>query len=86
MNTAAEMVKQAAQLEQTVTKLYTTWRRLAGLTDRLYVDTGASTPHLRSLLTCLDKLAGSTIEVPMDEGSDRTIRVQIHDEIHDENF
>ena len=83
LNTAADMVKQAAQLEQTVTKLYTTWRRVASLTDRLYVDTGASTPHLRSLLTCLDKLARNVIEVPMDEGSDRTIRVQV---LNDENF
>jgi hypothetical protein len=83
LNTAADMVKQASQLEQTVTKLYTTWRRLASLTDRLYVDTGASTPHLRSLLACLDKLARNVIEVPMDEGSDRTIRVQM---LNEEDF
>lgn len=83
LNTAAEMVKQAAQLEQTVTKVYSTWRRLANLTDRLYVDTGASTPHLRALLTCLDKLARNVIEVPMEEESDRTIRLQV---LTDENF
>ncbi|MEB3827576.1 hypothetical protein [Phormidium sp. CCY1219] len=77
LNTAADMVKQAAQLEQTVAKLYTTWRRLGSLSDRLYVDTGASTPNLRLLLTCLDRLAGQAIEVQLGEESDRTIRLQI---------
>lgn len=77
LNTAADMVKQAAQIEQSVAKLYTTWRRLASLTDRLYVDTGASTPHLRALLTCLDRLAGQVIEVQLGDESDRTVRLQI---------
>src|SRR4028118_1768542 len=48
LNTAADLVKQASTLEQTVGKLYTTWKRLGSLSDRLYVGTGASTPHLRS--------------------------------------
>ncbi|HEY9838516.1 MAG TPA: hypothetical protein V6D27_16650 [Vampirovibrionales bacterium] len=77
LNTAADLVKQASQIEQTVAKLYTTWRRLGSLTDRLYVDTGASTPHLRMLLTCLDRLAGQVIEVPLGDEGDRTIRLQI---------
>ncbi len=77
LNTAADLVKQASQIEQTVAKLYTTWRRLGSLTDRLYVDTGASTPHLRMLLTCLDRLAGQIIEVPLGDEGDRTIRLQI---------
>lgn len=77
LNTAADLVKQASQIEQTVAKLYTTWRRLGSLTDRLYVDTGASTPHLRLLLTCLDRLAGQVIEVPLGDEGDRTIRLQI---------
>ena len=35
LNTAADLVKQATQLEQTVAKLYTTWKRLGSLSDRL---------------------------------------------------
>ena len=59
LNTAADLVKQATQLEQAVAKLYTTWKRLGSLSDRLYVDTGASNPHLRSMLTCLESLPGN---------------------------
>ncbi|MBW4648160.1 MAG: hypothetical protein KME06_05595 [Kastovskya adunca ATA6-11-RM4] len=77
LNTAADLVKQASQLEQTIAKLYTTWKRVGNLSDRLYVDTGASTPNLRSLLNCLDRLAGETIEVPLDEDNEHVIRLKI---------
>ncbi|MBD2741624.1 hypothetical protein [Coleofasciculus sp. FACHB-1120] len=77
LNTAADMVKQAAQLEQTIAKFYMTWKRLGSLTDRLYVDTGASSPHLRSLLSCLERLAGEVVEVSLDDEGDRTIRLKV---------
>ena len=44
INTAADLVKQATTLEQTVGKLYTTWKRMSNVADRLYVETGASNP------------------------------------------
>lgn len=75
LNTASDLVKQAAQLEQTTAKLYTIWKRLGSLADRLYVDTGASTPHLRSLLTCLERLSSETVEVQL--ADERTIRLRI---------
>lgn len=77
LNTAADLVKQASVLEQTVGKLYTTWKRLSSLSDRLYVDTGASTPHLRSLLSCLDSLTKDVIEVPLDDTGEQVIRLKI---------
>ncbi|MCL1469708.1 hypothetical protein [Argonema antarcticum] len=77
LNTASELVKQASGLEQTIAKLYTTWKRLGSLADRLYVDTGASSPNLRSLLSCLERLSGEAIEVPLDDSGDRTIRLRI---------
>ena len=77
LNTAADLVKQATQLEQTVAKLYTTWKRVGSLSDRLYVDTGASNPHLRSLLTCLESLTGEVIEMQLDEAGERTIRLRV---------
>src|ERR687885_161044 len=77
LNTAADLVKQASTLEQTVGKLYTTWKRLGSLSDRLYVDTGASTPHLRSLLNCIDRLAGEVIEVPLDDTGEQIIRLKV---------
>ena len=75
LNTASDLVKQAAQMEQTVAKLYTTWKRLGSLADRLYVDTGASTPYLRSLLTCLERLSGETVEVQL--ADERTVRLRV---------
>ena len=77
LNTAADLVKQASVLEQTIGKLYTTWKRLGSLSDRLYVDTGASTPQLRSLLSCIESLTGEIIEVPLDETGEQIIRLKI---------
>ncbi len=80
INVAADLVNQASQLEQTIAKLYTTWKRIASLADRLYVDTGASTPHLRSLLSCLEPLGGEVVEVSIGSNGERTIRLQINEE------
>lgn len=80
INIAADLVNQASVLEQTITKLYTTWKRIGSLADRLYVDTGASTPNLRSLLSCLEHLAGEVIEVQLGGATERTIRLQIQED------
>jgi hypothetical protein len=77
LNTAADLVKQAINLEQMVGKLYTTWKRIGSLSDRLYVDTGASNPHLRSMLSSLESLSGEIIEVQLDDGGDRTVRLKV---------
>ncbi|OAB60148.1 hypothetical protein AY600_11190 [Phormidium willei BDU 130791] len=77
LSVASDLVKQAAQLEQTVTKLYTTWKRLSSQSDRLYVDTGASTPNLRSLIHVIERISGPIIEVPLDETGEHTVRLQI---------
>jgi hypothetical protein len=81
LTSAAEVVNQAAQLEQMIAKLHLTWKRLNVLVDRLYVDTGASTPELRTLLSCMNRLAGEVMEVEiggMHNGSrSQVIRLQI---------
>ncbi|NJK37823.1 MAG: hypothetical protein HC825_05280 [Oscillatoriales cyanobacterium RM1_1_9] len=77
LGTAADLVKQATQLEQITVKLHSTWKRMGSLADRLYVDTGASTPNLRSLLTCLERLAGQVIEVQLSEERNIRIRLQV---------
>ncbi|MGL4621172.1 MAG: hypothetical protein ACRCZS_19265, partial [Chroococcidiopsis sp.] len=64
----------------TIAKLYGTWKRIGSLADRLYVDTGASTPHLRSLLSCLEPLGGEVMEVSLGGDNERTIRLQITEE------
>lgn len=77
LNVAADLVKQATLVEQNVTKLYLSWRRLVNLADRLYVDTGVSTPNLRALLGCLEQLANEVIEVPFGDDAENSIRLQI---------
>lgn len=82
LNTAADLVKQATQLEQIVGKLYTTWKRLGNLSDRLYVDTGASNPHLRSMLTSLESLSSEVIEVQLDDAGEKTVRLRMIEDEH----
>ena len=64
-------------MEQIVSKFFLTWKRLGGTWDRLYVDTGASNPHLRSMLNSLESLTNDTLEVQLDDGGDRTIRLKV---------
>lgn len=81
LNSTADLVNQAAQLEQLIAKLYTTWKRLNSLSERVYLDSGASTPHLRSLLNSLAPLTGNILELqlgdPEGQSFSRTIRLQI---------
>ncbi len=79
LSIAADLVNQASQLEQTIGKLYMTWKRIGNLADRLYVDTGASTPELRSLLDCLEPLGSEVMELKLGGAGERTIRLQIQE-------
>ena len=56
LNSTADLVNQATQLEQATAKLYTAWRRLNKLAERVYVDSGESTPQLRALLSALTQI------------------------------
>lgn len=80
LNSTADLVNLASQLEQLVAKLFTTWKRLNTLSERVYLDSGASTPHLRSLLNLLEPLSSETLEVDLGEADSafaRTIRLRI---------
>ncbi len=88
LNSAADLVNQAAQLEQTMVKLYTTWKRLNSLAERLYLDSGSSTPHLRSLLNSLNGLTGEMMEVQLGDpsnGASRTIRLKMLSDLEDDS-
>jgi hypothetical protein len=67
LNSAADMVAQAAQIEQTAVKLYTAWKRLNQLAERVFVDSGESTPNLRALLTALGPVTSETVQVRLGE-------------------
>jgi uncharacterized membrane protein len=80
LDSAADMVAQAAQIEQTAVRLYTTWKRLNQLAERVYLDSGESTPHLRSLLAALAPITHETIQVRLGEADSvtaQTIRWQL---------
>jgi hypothetical protein len=87
LNSAADLVHQAAQLEQCMAKLHTTWKRIGKLSERLYVDSGASTPQLRKLLQSLEKLTSDTLELEWGSGDNNLhpilIRFQVLTEAHD---
>ena len=77
LSITADLVKQATNLEQNVGKLYTLWKKVGSIADRLYVETGASSPNLRSLLSCLEKLTSEVIEVRLDEAGEKILRLRI---------
>ncbi|MBE9239386.1 hypothetical protein IQ227_26130, partial [Anabaena aphanizomenioides LEGE 00250] len=76
LSIAADLVNQASQMEQGIAKLYMTWKKISNLADRLYVDTGASTPNLRSLLGCVEPLGGEVMEIKLSGATEHTIRLQ----------
>ena len=63
----ADAVGQAQALESAVLKLHTSWRRLGGLQERLWVESGSSTPYLRDVLSALQGLSGATLRVSLGE-------------------
>lgn len=83
LSSTADMVNQAAQLEQLIVKLFLTWKRLNTLSERVYLDSGASTPHLRTLLSCLNPLSGEVLETPLDSLGERTVRLKILSQLED---
>ena len=77
----ADAVGQAQVLESAVLKLHTSWRRLGGLQERLWLESGSSTPHLRELLTALQSLSGSTLRVSLGElAGGKRVRLQLVEE------
>jgi hypothetical protein len=80
----ADAVGQAQALESAVLKLHTSWRRLAGLQERLWVESGSSTPHLREVLITLQSLSGSTLRVSLGElAGGKRLRLQLVEESPD---
>lgn len=80
LNATADLVNQAAQLEQATAKLFNSWNRLNKLAERVYVDSGSSTPHLQNLLAHLDSLTQETLEVQLgnpDSPMSQIVRIKL---------
>ncbi len=81
----ADAFGQAQAIESSVLKLHTAWRRLAGVHERLWVESGSSTPYLRDVLSALQALSGSTMRVSLGELSGgKRVRLQIVEEAADQ--
>ncbi|MEB3270221.1 MAG: hypothetical protein VKJ44_01030 [Synechococcus sp.] len=77
----SDAVVQAQQLEHAVLKLHGCWQRLGGLQERLWLESGSSTPHLRELLHALQTLCGTTMRVSLGElAGGRRLRLQLVEE------
>jgi hypothetical protein len=77
----SDAVVQAQQLEHAVLKLHGCWQRLGGLQERLWLESGSSTPHLRELLHALQTLCGATMRVSLGElAGGRRLRLQLVEE------
>jgi len=80
LSSAADLLNQASQLEQAVIKLHAAWKRLNSLADRLYLDSGASTPNLRALLDQVSPLTQDLLEVNLgdpDSNFSQVVRLRI---------
>ena len=81
----SDAVYQAQQVESAVLKLHTSWRRLGGLQERLWVESGSSTPHLRDVLTALQTLSGTTMRGSLGElAGGKRVRLQLVEESPDQ--
>jgi hypothetical protein len=81
----ADAVGQARQLERAVLQLHTSWRRLGLLQERLWLESGSSTPHLRTMLQALQTLSGNTLRVSLGElAGGKRIRLQLVEEAPDQ--
>ncbi|MFZ0407822.1 MAG: hypothetical protein WAM11_06915 [Cyanobium sp.] len=81
----SDAVYQAQQVESAVLKLHTSWRRLGGLQERLWVESGSSTPHLREVLQALQTLSGTTMRVSLGElAGGKRVRLQLVEESPDQ--
>jgi hypothetical protein len=77
----ADAVAQARQLERAVLQLHTSWRRLGLLQERLWLESGSSTPQLRTMLQALQTLSGSTLRVSLGElAGGKRVRLQLVEE------
>ena len=72
---------QAKTIESSILKFHSAWKRLEILQERLWIESGSSTPYLRELLGTLQTLTGSNIRVSLGELSGgKRLRLQLVEE------
>ena len=81
----SDALGQAKTIESSVLKLHSAWRRLGGLQERLWLESGSSTPYLQEVLTSIQSLSGSTMRVSLGElAGGKNLRLQMVEESIDQ--
>ncbi len=81
----ADALGQAQAIEASVLKFHTAWRRLGGVQEKLWVESGSSTPYLRDVLTALQSLSGVNLRVSLGElAGGKRLRLQMVEEAPDQ--
>ena len=84
MGLFSNAMRQAQVIESSVLKLHNAWGLMSSLQEKLWIDSGSSTPHLREVLSGLQNLSGGTMRISLGEISGgKTIRLQIVEESSD---
>ena len=72
---------QAKSVEASVVKLYLSWKKLGVIHEKLWLESGSSTPYLRDVLKSLQAICGATMRVSLGELSGgKKLRLQIVEE------
>ncbi len=80
----SDALRQAQAIEASVLKFYTATKRLGLIQEKLWVESGSSTPYLRDVLDSLQALCGATMRVSLgDLAGGKRIRLQIVEETPD---
>jgi len=66
LSQTTDLITQVTLLEQNLTRLYLTWKRLGSLADQVYISTGANTPHLRQVISAVKHLTHPDLVVPLE--------------------
>ena len=77
----ADAFGQAKTIESSVVKFYLAWKRLGGIQEKLWLESGSSTPYLRDVLEALQNICGVNIRVSLGElDGGKRVRLQIAEE------
>ena len=77
----SDALAQSQVIESSVLKLYTACKRLGGLNEKLWIESGSSTPYLRDLIAILQTLSGATMRISLGElAGGKRIRLQMVEE------
>ncbi len=81
----SDALRQSQIVESSVLRLYTANRRLGALQEKLWVESGSSTPYLREVINAMQSLCGATLRVSLGDLAGGTkVRLQMVEEKPDQ--